>query len=385
MGINVLSPDVNASFLNYAAIGDDIRFGLIGVKGIGESGIKAWLLERRESGPAKSFGGYLMRAPGLLAGKGGVGALINAGAFDSFGHTRASLDYVFEDACARATKAKKTAKASVVSLFDDAMDEMTALEVVIPEIPEWSKATLLGRERDVLGLYVSDHPLSGLEGALEVLSSHSVSLLRDSEYPPDGTVKIAGLITSVERKITKKSGEAWAIVTVEDMDSSIPVYVFPRSYKDVEHLLKQDAVLLFTGRAEKKDDGSTSFVVSSVTAPDLAAATRKVTRMAAEALENPGATKAAPKIKEEHVAAGYVDDGNTAPVRLRVLDSQLTEMATGHLKLILQEYRGSRPVVLEISKEDGETLVMGLDDTLRVVGSAQFAAEIRALFGGDAV
>lgn len=386
MGLKVLSPDVNESFLNYSAIGDDIRVGLIGVKGVGENAIKSWLLERRESGPATTFGAYLSRATGLIATKGAVGALINAGAFDSFGHTRSSLDFVFVDACERASKAKKSKPAaSVVSLFDDAMEAMTVLEVHVPDLPEWSQSVKLGKERAILGLYVSDHPLAGLEGAIEVLSTHTISFLCDSDYPPSELVKIAGLVTGVERKITKKSGEAWAMVTVEDLDSSITMFVFPRSYKDAQDLLKQDAVLLFSGRAEKKDDGSTAFMVSNVSAPDLAAATRKAVRLAANPDDGEAGGRTTPSFKETVIPAGYFDDGSTEPVLVRVGESQLTERSTTQLKLILEEYHGSRPVHLVIRKATGEETTMRLSPALTVVGTAQFAAELRALFGGDAV
>ncbi len=390
MGIKVLSPDVNESGTNYSAVGDNIRVGLIGIKGIGEAGINLWVQDRELNGKAKGFGDYLMRAPTTMGSKRSVEALIVGGAFDSFGYPRAALDYIVEDATARAGKAKKAkpAAASVVSLFDDAMEGMVALEIDVPaDIPEWSQQVKLAKEREVLGLYVSGHPLAGYEEAIDMLSTHSIAYLRDTETPPSDQVKIAGLVVNVERKVTKANAEPWAIVTVEDFDSGMSVMVFPRSYAEYSDMLVRDEILSFSGRVDKKDDGSTTFAVKSVTKPDLNAAKRKVERQKAEALANPDAVpkvivKGAP---DNLVEPGKQDDGSTAPIRVRVEERQLTEYTTVRFKAVLEEYPGSRPVHLLMKRDDGSEVELELGAGLKVVGSGQLAAEIRALFGGDSV
>jgi DNA polymerase-3 subunit alpha len=384
MGVKVLPPDVNQSELNYTSVGKDIRVGLIGVKGVGENAIQTWLDERAEKGSAKSFGDYLERAETQMSGKKAVEALVRAGAFDCFGHTRAALHAVHEAACEQARKAKKkkTKSDDLVSLFDDTMMD-TSLQIDIPEVPEWERMDKLARERDVLGLYVSDHPLAELADAIDVLSTHSIAYLRDVENPPADVVKIAGLVTSVDRKVTKKSGEPWAIVNVEDLDSSISVYVFPRTYADVQDLLKSDAILVFSGRAEKRDDGATTFAVRDVIQPDLKAAQRKAARLAAQAAEG------GEPVKKETMASvtpsGYQDDGNTNPVRIKVDENQLTESAANKLRLIIGEFHGSRPVHMAMTRADGTVAEFVLGAEYTVVGTAQFAAEVRALFGSESV
>lgn len=388
MGVKVLPPDVNSSELNYTAVGDVILTGLIGVKGIGEAGINAWLTERKAGGKAAGFGDFLMRGETAMSSKRAVEALIHAGAFDCFGHSRAALSLIHEDACEIARKAKKSRKSNVASLFDDVMPEFNTVVIDVPEVEEWEKNYKLSKEREVLGLYVSGHPLSDYEDALSLLSSHSIAYLQDAENPPSEAIKIAGLVTAVDRKVTKKSGEPWAIVTVEDFDSAMQVYVFPRTYAEVSDLLKPDAILLFSGRAEKRDDGSTTFAVRDVSSPDMKAAQRKAARAAAAA-EAAGHSeeqvKEAVRKADPVVAASHRDDGNTDPVTIKVAETQLTEANTVRFKAILEEFHGSRPVHLVISKSDGTIVTMALGANLTVVGTAQLAAEIRALFGVEAV
>lgn len=383
MGVQVLSPDVNSSELNYTAVGENIRVGLIGIKGVGEKAIQTWLTDRKADGPAKSFGDYLFRAETMMSGKKAVEALINAGAFDSLGYTRASLDAIAESAIETARKAKKKkAKepaADLLSLFEED-EEALGFNIDVPEIEEWDRKVKLAREREVLGLYVSDHPLAELAGAIDVLSSHTIAYLRDVENPPSENVKIAGLVTAVERKVTKKAGEPWAIVTVEDLDSSIQVFVFPRTYADCQDLLVNDAILTFSGRAEKRDDGATTFAVRDVIVPDLKAASRKAARIASGE-----STPAKEKETSDVPSSAYQDDGNTAPVRITVDEEYLTVPLVERLRDALNQFPGSRPVHIHIRKPDGSMQEMSLGAQFKVVGSALLAAEIRALFGPDAV
>lgn len=395
MGVKVLPPDVNESELNYTAVGDNIRVGLIGIKGVGEAGVNLWLQERRENGAARSFADFLERADTSISAKGKVEALIVAGAFDCFGIPRSALHYVHEAACEKVRKLKKAKPKndSVVSLFDAFDDDELkglGLEIEFPEIDEWEKKEKLARERAVLGLYVSDHPLSGFADGLELLSSHSIAYLRDAENPPTEQVKIAGLVSSVERKLTKKASEPWAIVTVEDLDSGMPVMVFPKTYAEVSDLLVPDAILIFSGRVEKREDGSTTFAVRDVIAPDMAAAQRKAERAKAKALESGSVDDEGKPVidKSKHasvVEPGRQDDGNISPVIVHVDEKQLTPVLTEKFKELMLDFVGSRPVHLSMSREDGTVVLLALGDQYKVVGSGQFAAEIRALFGPDAV
>lgn len=377
--IEVLPPDINESELNYTAVGDSIRVGLIGVKNLGEKAIKAWIEEREKDGPAKNFTNFLERATTGIGTKRVVESIIKAGVFDSFPENRASLFAVVDDAIAAAKKNKKLKEKSADSLFD--ADEF-ALKLDIPELPEWEKMELLAMEREVLGLYVSDHPLADYQSAIESLSSTSIADLKQRDNPPQGQLKLAALVTNIDRKTTRKAGDPWALVTVEDMDASLNLYVFPKTYADARELLEVDKILLFTGKVEKRDDGSTNFIVQSVSTPDMQAVSRKVNRRE-ERLERGDLTP------EEAAALAsattIADDGLDSPVVIRAREAQLTLTLVERLKDAIIEYQGSRPVHIEVTRADHSKALYVLGDEFKVVGAAQFAAEVRSLFGPDAI
>lgn len=377
--IEVLPPDINESELNYTAVGDSIRVGLIGVKNLGEKAIKAWIEEREKNGPAKNFTNFLERATTGIGTKRVVESIIKAGVFDSFPENRASLFAIVDDAIAAAKRNKKLKEKSADSLFD--ADEF-ALKLDVPELPEWEKMELLTMEREVLGLYVSDHPLADYQSAIESLSSTSIADLKQRDNPPQGQLKLAALVTNIDRKTTRKAGDPWALVTVEDMDASLNLYVFPKTYADARELLEVDKILLFTGKVEKRDDGSTNFIVQSVSTPDMQAVSRKVNRRE-ERLERGDLTP------EEAAALAsattIADDGLDSPVVIRAREAQLTLTLVERLKDAIIEYQGSRPVHIEVTRADHSKALYVLGDEFKVVGAAQFAAEVRSLFGPDAI
>jgi DNA polymerase-3 subunit alpha len=377
--IEVLPPDINESELNYTAIGDAIRVGLIGIKNLGEKAIRLWIEEREANGPAKSFTDFLERATAGIGTKKVVESIIKAGAFDSFPENRASLFAVVDDAITAAKKNKKLREKASDSLFGA---EEFKLELDIPALPEWEKMELLSLERDILGLYVSDHPLAEYQSAIETLSSTSIADLKQRDNPPQGQLKLAALVTNIDRKTTRKAGDPWALVTVEDMDASLNLYVFPKTYADVRDLLEVDKILLFTGKVEKRDDGSTNFIVQAVSTPDMQAVSRKVNRRE-ERVERGDLTPE----EAEALATGptIADDGTETPVLIRAHEEQLTEALVEKLKDAIIEFQGSRPVHMEITRSDRTKVLYALGDDFKVVGAAQFAAEVRSLFGPDAI
>lgn len=378
-GIEVLPPDINESELNYTSVGEAIRIGLIGVKNVGEKAILGWLEERATNGEATSFTNFLERATTGIGTKRVVESLIKAGAFDSFGKTRSSLFAIVDDAIAAAKKSKKAREKAADSLFSD---EEFGLSLTIPDIQEWEKTEKLGLEREVLGLYVSDHPLAEYRSAIEMLSSTSIADLRQSDNPPQGQIKLAALITNVEKKTTKKAGDPWAMVTIEDMDSSMSVFVFPRTYVEVRDMLEVDKVLLFTGKVEKRDDGSTNFIVQTISSPDMKAVSRKAERRV-ERLERGDIT---PQEAEQLAHNPTIhDDGVETPVLIKVHENQLTVPMVERLKDAIIEFQGSRPVHMEVTREDRTRVKYALGAEYKVVGAAQFAAEVRSLFGPDAI
>ena len=352
---------------------------MIGVKNVGEKVINTWLQLRKEGGPAKSFGDFLVRADGNLATKKTLESLVKAGALDSFGHTRAAMFSVIEDALKISKKTIKAAAKNESLLFED---ESLDIQIDVPDIAEWDKTEKLKLEREMLGLYVSDHPLGEYAVAISLLSSISIADLRDAEYPPADTVRLAGLISAVERKTTKKAGEPWALVTIEDLDSSINVFVFPKAYAQFSDLLVRDSILLFTGKAEKRDDGSTSVIINDISKPDLTLAQVKAERRMDMVERGEMTMKEA---KSQPLIRKVIDPEVSTPVVINVDEEQINDNTVNRLKDSLLEYSGTRPVHIRMRVKAGEYKMFALPAIYNVTGSSELAAEIRALFGPESV
>jgi DNA polymerase III subunit alpha len=252
MGVKVLPPDVNESRVDFSAVNGSIRFGLSAIRNVGTGVAEAILRSRSERGPAESFADFLEKADRSCCGKRVVESLIKAGAFDSFGQPRMSLLNVSASAAEAVAAVKKKQEAGQFDLFggDDGESTLDRLEV---GDEEWPRLVLLAFEREMLGLYVSGHPLDGTEAVLRRYAPKTIAWVLD-EAPP-GDIVVSGMISSVDRR-TNKKGEPWAIVTLEDLDASIEVLFFPRSYVDVAEELVPDAVVAIKGRVNVKEEES---------------------------------------------------------------------------------------------------------------------------------
>src|SRR6478736_5055015 len=211
MGITVLPPDVNSSSALFTAVGDDIRFGLTAVRNVGANVVEAIVRTREEKGDFTSFTDFLDKVPAVVCNKRTIESLIKAGAFDSLGHARRALLLVHEQAVESVIGVKRKEAEGQFDLFADlGTDDGPGFSVQVPDVPDWDKKQRLQFEREMLGLYVSDHPLSGLEHVLSAAADVSIATLNADEARPDGsTVVVAGLITSLQRKMSKQ-GNPWA-------------------------------------------------------------------------------------------------------------------------------------------------------------------------------
>ncbi|NCX64520.1 MAG: DNA polymerase III subunit alpha, partial [Actinobacteria bacterium] len=255
MGIQVLPPDVNESIGTFAAVGDDIRFGLGAVRNVGKNVVES-IIEAREQERFSSFQDFLTRVSAQASTKRVVESLIKAGAFDSLGHTRRSLIAIHEEAIETSAMLKRQAASGQVDLFGGLMEEDPAT-IEIPKLPEWTKRDLLANEREMLGLYVSDHPLAGMEAELMRYSDMGSAALRDSEIADGETVTVAGLITQVQHKIARSSGNQYAQLTLEDFSGEIPVMFMGKTYLQHRDSLVPDSTVTIRGRVSRRDDGVT--------------------------------------------------------------------------------------------------------------------------------
>lgn len=269
MGIRVLPPDVGESIRYFAAVGEDIRFGLGAVRNVGANVVDGIVAARTE--PYTSFHDFLAKVPPHVANKRTVESLIKAGAFDSLGSTRRALMEIHEDATEQAVLDKRREANGEVGFDFDSLwgdDEPQQVQKV-PERPEWTKKDKLAFEREMLGLYVSDHPLAGLEMPLAKHASTSIHDLLASEDVQDGDqVTVAGLVTSVQHRVAKQSGNPYGMITVEDFDGEVTVMFMGKTYTEFQSMLQPDAILVVRGRVSRRDDGL-NLHGQSAFAPDL--------------------------------------------------------------------------------------------------------------------
>jgi len=224
MGIKVLPPDVNESESDYTPRGADIRFGLSAIRNVGENVTLAIVQARKEKGRYTSFGDFLAKVDQQVCNKKTIESLIKAGAFDSLGHSRRGLMMIYLSAIDSVMESKRAESLGQYDLFGSASGAESSVTHIELEIPadEWEKSLLLSYEREMLGLYVSDHPLFGVEHILRAAVDLPISALSDDSLSHDSVVSIGGLITSVQRKVSKQ-GKSWAIVTIEDLEGSADV------------------------------------------------------------------------------------------------------------------------------------------------------------------
>jgi DNA polymerase-3 subunit alpha len=281
MGIKVLAPDVNESFVDFTAVPaieakegsapGDIRFGLGAVRNVGYNVVEGIRLAREEKGRFDSFYDFLSKVPVQVANKRTVESLIKAGAFDTLGSTRRALLEIHEDAVEGAVNVKRTEATGQAGFDFDSLFDEPQESGRVPDRPEWSKKDKLAFEREMLGLYVSDHPLAGLEAQLAKHASLSITELLGGEAASDGeTVTIAGLLTSVQHRTARQSGNQYGMVTVEDFGGEITVMFMGKTYQEFAPALASDSIVVIKGRVSVRDDGMNLHAVSMF-APDVGA------------------------------------------------------------------------------------------------------------------
>jgi DNA polymerase-3 subunit alpha len=275
MGITVLAPDVNESFVDFTAVKSengpgDVRFGLGAVRNVGYNVVEGIRVARETKGRFESFYDFLAKVPTPVANKRTVESLIKAGAFDSLGSTRRALLEIHEDAVEAAVRRKRQEeddeRNGQVELFDFGEDQEP---MSVPHRPEWDKKAKLAFEREMLGLYVSDHPLAGLETVLAKHRSVTITELLSGDAARDGeTVTIAGLFTSVQHRTARQSGNQYGMVTVEDFGAEITVMFMGKTYQEFSSALLSDSIAVVKGRVSVRDDGMNLHAVSMFV-PDI--------------------------------------------------------------------------------------------------------------------
>lgn len=346
MGITVLPPDVNESALNFTPVGNDIRFGMGAIRNVGVNAVEAMVAAREKEGAYTSFKDYLMKVPAVVCNKRTIESLIKAGAFDSLNHHRRALAMIHEEAIDSVITLKRNEAIGQFDLFagfEEAESE-ASLSIEIPDLPEWEKKDKLSFERDMLGLYVSDHPLQGLEGLLSQHADQSITSIIAEDGPHDGAiVTISGMITSLSRRIAKASGNAYARAEIEDLGGSMEVMFFGQVYGPIASVLAEDLIVVVKGRLQRRDDGAVTLNCMELSVPDLS-------------------------------------EGTNGPVLISMPTHKATETVVTELGDVLRNHRGNSEVRLHL-QGDTRTEVMGLPVHLRVNPSPSLFGDLKVLLG----
>jgi DNA polymerase-3 subunit alpha len=354
LGIKVLPPDVNESKLDFAPVGTDIRFGLGAIRNVGAAVVGSIVSTRQGQGAYASFADFLDKSEIAVCNKRVVESLIRAGAFDSLGHTRKSLFLVQEQAVDAVIGVKRQEAIGQFDLFATAeaadgggASGRIGLDFQLTD-EEWPRKLLLAQEREMLGLYVSGHPLDGAERILQRNRDTGIADLQASGRT-EGEVQVAGIIVSVDRRINKKSGSPWAIVTIEDLDASVELLFFPKVYGLYAAELVEDAAVSVRGRINDRD-GAISVFAQDLTPLDLS----------------------------------VVRGSSGPPVVIAVHNDRVTQELTAELKHILQSHPGGTQVILRLERRGGTPLMMDLCD-FPVQPDSSFMADIKSLLGATAI
>ncbi len=339
MGIEVLVPDVNESESDFTVSDGRIRFGLSAVRNVGE-GVVEKIVEARQDGSFESFLDFVNRVDTTALNKRTVESLIKAGAFDATGETRRGLTLVHEQILDNVLERRRNEEMGQYSLFagDESVDSDTEIEV--PGLT-WHQKIRLSFEKEMLGLYVSDHPLLSVGATLDAATNTGISEL--AELTDRSSLAIGGIVGSITRRWTK-NGDPMIFFQLEDLESSVECIAFPKTVHDYGHLIVEDAILVVSGNLDHRGDDV------KVVARDL---------------------------KELEIR----DDST---VRLKVPAARLTPETVTSLKSILRNHPGSASVYLHMT-DNGDTKILKLSDDHRVEPRSALFAELKELLGPRAI
>jgi DNA polymerase-3 subunit alpha len=344
LGIEVLPPDVNESQVDFAVVEGKIRFGLNAVKNVGEATCRAIVAAREEGGAFASIWDFTERVDPSVANKRSLESLVSSGALDSTGASRLGMLHVLEDALSYGQKQQQDRLLGQASIFDlgDSPAASSRHHASIPD-HEYEKAELLRMEKESLGLYVSEHPLTAIR---DQLRRRTDCTLVELERRRDGeTVLAGGMVAGVRTTMTKK-GEPMAFVQLEDVTGSIEIVVFNSTYAAARGLLVEDAVLVVKGRIDHKQQGETKLVALEVSA-----------------------FEAVPERREVRLKV----DARSAPAGV------IRELAG-----VVRDFPGEAPVYVDLVTSLGSKL-LELGPEYRVDPQPDFFASVRHLLGAAAV
>ncbi|GAA4817681.1 DNA polymerase III subunit alpha [Tomitella cavernea] len=346
LGITVLPPDVNESGTYFASVGEDIRFGLSAVRNVGTNVVSSIIAAREQKGAFTGFSDYLGKVDAAACGKKAIESLIKAGGFDSLGHPRKGLLLVHSDAVDAVMGTKKAEAIGQFDLFggDGAAEENSSVfDIPVPD-EEWETKHRLALEREMLGLYVTGHPLNGVEHVLAAQSDTSIPAILEGKVKDGTQVSVGGILSSVNRRVNKQ-GLPWASAQLEDLTGGIEVLLFPKTYSVLGMDVADDAIVLLKGRISERDERR-SLIVNDLAVPDLSSV------------------------------------GVARPLAVTMATRMCTPDKVETLRQVLTRHPGTSDVHLRLVSGEGDKVrLFRLDDRLRVDPTSALMGDLKALLG----
>ena len=351
--IRVLAPDVNKSGKDFSVTQDGIPFGLAAIKNVGEGAIDTILEARATGGPYTSFFDFCHRIDARKINKRALECLIKAGAFDSTGARRAQLAAVLDrtvDQAMAAQRAESEGQTSIFSALEPpegsgAQRGTIPFDESLPDVTEWNEDQLLANEKELIGFYITSHPMARYADMAERFSTCRTDHL--SEVPDAKEVKLCGIIVTVRETMTKK-GDRMAYLTMEDLYGTAEVIVFPDLYKTASSLIASESVLQVTGTLDRGEKATRIKATKIVSLADLQATA-------------------------------------FAQMTIQVLSSEANSEALVRLRDVLRRHPGPCPVVLTVMIPEHSESVISLDHKFRVLPNERLVGEVEALIGKGAV
>ncbi|MCH7229545.1 DNA polymerase III subunit alpha [Glycomyces sp. L485] len=349
MGITVMPPDVNDSRHVFHPVGEDVRFGMGAVRNVGANVVSGIIEAREEQGAFTDFKDFLQKVPAPVCNKRTVESLIKAGAFDSLGHARRGLAEVHEKAIDAMVSIKKEEARGQFDLFGGMAESTDTLGVDLTIADdEWDRRDKLAFEREMLGLYVSDHPLNGFERLLSTNADRPIAALHGEDVADGSNVRVAGILQNVAKRVTKQ-GKLWASATLEDLAGSIEVRFFPNTYELVSDSLADDLICCVKGKLDRRD-GTAQLIAQDLAVLD---------------------TSSGP-------------EASSAPITLALRAAAVNPQLIEKLSDTFRTHRGEAQVRVQLANGP-KTTMLALGDSWRVRPSVELSADLKALLGAGAL
>jgi DNA polymerase III subunit alpha len=344
MNIEILPPDVNESFRDFTVVGPDIRFGLSAVKNVGVGSADAIIATRKELGPYMSIFDFAMKVDPRAVNRKVLESMIKCGAFDSTGIRRSQAMSVLEKVMDVAQKANKDRSLGQLSFFDEGSADDTFRDTFhdVPDIPEWAEHELLANEKEMLGFYITKHPLARFE---RLLNAYSTCKIPEMVSLSDGqNILIGGIINKVKITVTRKKAEKMAIFSLEDLNNFVEILAFPKTYARYPDMIKEDSLVYVFGKVSRREDEP------KIIAEDIIP------------LE---------KVKEKY----------TKSVLVKLSTTGLEENMMKRIKFCMQKFRGKVPVLLDFLSEEGRKIRVSVDAELFVNPTDELLSALEEIVG----